>query len=107
MKTIEELIEAAKTSKKKTRALKNTAVALQDYELAAKMREIELAVYPVTQDEKTAKQVKDLLGMMGYKAGEIDAYKILKAITLYLKKKDKVTLQHISEIVAKAEELFD
>ncbi len=104
-------LEKAKTNKKGLKALKHASVVLQDFEFAAKLREIETANFPESNEEKAAKkigsEIRLALGMVELKVDESVCYKIYETLRLYNKMKGKFSIKEASKIIADTREIFN
>jgi len=109
---LKSLLESASKDIKSLNELKNIAVRLGQYELGAKCREIELKLFPITDEEKQAeeryKQIELVLRMVevGFDNEKV-YYKIDKALELFKKKKGKFDLKDASKIICDADRIFN
>ena len=108
---LKQLLDSASKDLKKLNELKNIAVKLYQYELAAECRRLEKELYPITDDEVLAnKRVDDLKTLfemveIGFNDKKV-YYKIDKALELFKKKKGKFDLKDASQIISDANRLF-
>jgi len=108
---LKSLLESASKDIKLLNELKNIAVRLGQYELGAKCREIELELFPITDEEKQVKErnkeIELLLRMVevGFDDEKV-CYKIDKALELFKKKKGKFDLKDASKIICDADRIF-
>jgi hypothetical protein len=109
-KLFEQLIEKAKQDKYDFLLLKNTVVKLQQFELAAQLREIERNLFPESDEEKKAKEIakeiKTLLSMVDLNAPDATCFIISETLRLYDKKKGEFTLEDAVRIKVKCENIF-
>lgn len=109
---LETMLEKAKTDKRALSHLKNASVRLQQYELAAKLREIETTNFPESEEQKhakkIAKEVQGILAMCELREVKEDVcWLIWEAMEQYRKKRVKFSLREAASIVVKRKELFD
>lgn len=104
------LIEAAKKNKKGLIRLKNAAVTLMEFELASKLRDIEIKNFPETEAvkaaKKQAKELNTLFRMVDLNISEDKCWLIAETLRLYDKKKGKFDIKDASKIRAKEVEVF-
>src|SRR5690606_11481404 len=108
---IEGILSEASKDLKTLINLKILAVKTNQYELASKCRELELSIFPITDEEKEAneryEQIELLLRMVGISFKEKETYyKIDKALEIYKKKKGKFDVADASKIITDSEKLF-
>lgn len=103
-------LEKAKTNKKGLQALKHASVVLQDFEFAAKLREIQTSNFPQSDAEKNAikigADIKLLFKMIELNVDESTCYRIYEAIRLYNKKKGNFSIKESAKIIADSNEFF-
>lgn len=108
---IEQLIESAKTNKKALLALKNAAVIAQQFELAANIREIEKTNFPLSVEQKAAKErvskLKIALAMTDIKTDDGTLWMVDQVIKKFNKKKGKFDLSDAAAIGSERDKLFD
>ena len=103
---IKELLE----DKKAIKELKNIAIEFKKYELASKIREIELTKFPETEEIKNIKRRVNELSLL-FRMFDLDIrdkliYIIDEAMKLFKNKKGNTSLKDTIEIKRKAEGLF-
>jgi hypothetical protein len=103
---IENLIEKSKSDKKGLIALKNAAVTLQSFDLAAKLHDIEIQYFPKSDEEKLDKELNTLFGMVGIKFPIGMAYKVHETLKVWINKKGDFSLEDSVSIVERCKELF-
>lgn len=105
------MLEKAKTDKSAFRALKNTAVKCQLFELASKLRDMERELFPETDEIKNAKEraaeMNLLFRMVDLKVPEPTCWLIDQAISMHKKKKGKFTIEDAVNLKYQAQEIFD
>ncbi len=106
----EALFELTK-SKKTITLLKNVAVKGQDYELSARLREIELSLIPEkrrnSKEMKEASLMQRCLGLTNLKVSMEQAYIISAVSKVLAKKGDSVDVKVLSKIESEADEIFN
>ena len=107
---LKQLVEAAKKDRKGLIRLKNAAVTLGEFEMAAKLREIETTNFPETDEVKSAKQKSKelnlLFRMVDLNVPEDKCWVIYETLKLHNKKKGKFDLKDAAKIRAREVELF-
>jgi hypothetical protein len=110
-KLFEQLLKSAKTNKKGLKALKNAAVTLQNFEFAAKLREIEVTTFPETKEQKAAKaldrKLNLVLRMVDIKPNPGTAWLIGEALKTHNLRSGNFTIKDASRLLAKQKELFE
>lgn len=106
-----DLVEKAKGNKKGLIMLKNTAVRCQQFELASQLRELEISLFPETDEEKEAKklakEINLVLRMVELNVSEDVCWLISNTLKVHSKKKGKFSIKEASELIVKRKELFD
>lgn len=104
------LLESAKTNKKGFAKLKTAAVTCQQYELAIKLRDIELELFPESEEAKEAKLLvkglKVALNLVGLPVADQTIYIIYQTFNAHKKMKNEFDLTMASEIIEKAKDIF-
>lgn len=104
------LLEKASKKLETLLELKNFAVKVGNYELGAECRKIELAKFPISQEEINAREEADnldrLFRMVELGISEDNCYRIARSLELYRKKKGKFDVMDASKIVADSKRLF-
>lgn len=104
------LIESAKTNRKGLAMLKNAATALQHYETAALLREMETTCFPESDEVKAARKKAEELNMLfrmiDMNPPDGKCWLIAEALKLYNKKKAKFDLMDAAILKSKEAELF-
>lgn len=107
---MKELLEKAKKNKKGLLRLKNALITLGDFELASKLREIELEFFPESEEVKKAKngavEYSNLFKMVGLNIDSETSWLIAETLNRYKKKKGKFSLQDSVDIRNKKETIF-
>lgn len=107
---IKNLIAEANKDRKGLIRLKNAAVTLGQFELAAQLREIETKNFPETKAVKVAKEkakeLSSIFRLIDLKVSEDKCWLIAETIKVYNKKKDKFTIKDAAILRAKEVELF-
>jgi len=101
------LLEGAKKSKKALRSLKLAALDAGQFELAAKLRDMERELFPDTEDEIYAKQINLALRMSGVNPDLRQSWLIGKTMEAYRKSKGKFAIDQASDLIAKADKIFE
>lgn len=101
------LLEGAKKSKKALRSLKSAALDAGQFELAAKLRDMERELFPDSEDEIYARNVNLALRMVGLNTDLKTAFLIGKTMEAYRKSKGKFAIDQASDLIAKAEQIFE
>ena len=107
---MQKLFEEAKKSKKNLVKLKSTALHCQMFELAAKLRDLELELYPNSEEYnlayEQAKNTNILFRMVGLNVPESVCWLVEETLKVHKKKKGKFDLLDASKLVAKKNDLF-
>lgn len=107
---IDLFIEAISKDEVAIRTLKNMAVSCGHYPVAAKARAIEKELYPYTSDheqaEAKAKEMSNVLAIMGFQVTRQTAYRFYLAALAVKKKGGKVKIDEISDIIHKSDTLI-
>lgn len=106
VKTIEELIQLAKTNRKGIRRLKEAAVTLQAYGLAQKIRQAETETFPETEEEKTAEKINILFRMVDIRSNPKSCWILYEVIKSYLQVGGDFSTKEAVSIMSKADEIF-
>ncbi|MEK6880229.1 MAG: hypothetical protein AABY22_11500 [Nanoarchaeota archaeon] len=111
-KLLIKLLEDVKTDKKALVLLKNTAVRTNsNFELASKLRDLEVKLFPETKEakdaKKQAKELELLFRMVDLNIEESTCWKIAETLRQYNKMKGKFSIKESSKIIAKTKEIFD
>ncbi|MBP9790061.1 MAG: UvrB/UvrC motif-containing protein [Bacteroidia bacterium] len=101
------LLEGAKKSKKALRSLKLAALDAGQFELAAKLRDLERELFPDTEDEIYAKNINLALRMSGVNPDLRQSWLIGKTMEAYRKSKGKFSIDQASDLIAKADKIFE
>lgn len=108
---INQLLTIAKTNKRAFKALKNVAVQCQTYELAANLRDLELKLFPESEELKKAKKEiidwQTAFRMVGLNIEDSTAFLVVKTVLLSQKKKGKFSLQDASDLQVQRDVLFE
>lgn len=108
---LKKLLESTKTDRKGLVLLKHTAVRCQNFELAARLRELENKLFPETKEEKdTKEQMKQFdmaLRMVGLNIDNEIKFTIFQTVEAHKKMKGKFDLKTASKIIAKSKEIFN
>ena len=113
MKTelLENMVEAAKKSKKGFRTLKEAVVSLQQYELGAELRSIEKDLFPETEEVKQAKETGSrmnlLFRMLDLNVSNEIAWMIFDAIRQHGEKGSNFTLSDACDLIEKRKRIFE
>lgn len=111
MTEILNLLERAKKDKKKLIALKNMAVKCQDFELASKLREMEVEYFPETesikQEKKEASELCRVFQMVELNVSADLCWLISNTIKVYSEKKGEFALSDAMELIFKKKELYE
>jgi len=104
------LFEEAKKSKKNLVKLKTTALHCQMFELAAKLRDLEVELFPNSEEynlaHEQAKKANLLFRMVELNIPEPVCWLVEETLKVHKKKKGKFDLLDASKLVAKKNELF-
>ncbi len=108
---LEKMLENAKKDKKAFNTLKTLAVKLQMFEFASQLREMEIEVFPLTEEEKKAKkigqQLTSVFSILKLNTNPATAWKIYQAIHHYDKCKGEFSIDNGCDIAIRAERLFE
>lgn len=106
-----QMLEAAKKDKKTFKALKNSAVKCQQFELAANLREMEKELFPESEEVKQAKEkAKELnlvLRMVDLNVSEDVCWLISETLKVHSKLKGKFSVKQAAELVVKRKDYFE
>lgn len=109
-KLFEQLIEKAKENKYDFILLKNTVVKLQQFELASQLRELELELFPESEEDKKAKEIardmRLLFAMVEINAPDATCFLIAETLKAYNEKKGEFSLEDAVRIRIKCENIF-
>lgn len=109
-KLFNDLIESAKKNRKGFNRLKHAVVSCQQYELASKLRTIELEAFPETEEVKKAKEdakkINLLLRMVDLNIKEDLCWLIAEALKEYKEKNGTFSVEDATRLVLKKEEIF-
>ena len=104
------LLETAKKEKKLLVKLKSTALHCQMFELAAKLRDMEVELFPNTPEyneaHEQAKKANLLFRMVELNVPESVCWLVEETLKLHKKKKGKFDLLDAGKLVVKKNELF-
>jgi hypothetical protein len=107
---MQKLFEEAKKSKKNLVKLKSTALHCQMFELAAKLRDLEIELFPNSEEYnlayEQAKKINLLFRMVELNIPESVCWLLEETLKVYKNKKGKFDLLDASKLVAKKNELF-
>ena len=112
-KLFEQLIKDAKAKKSKRGLilLKNGATHLQNYELAAALRDLEKKLYPITKEQKDAKEIGKQLNlvfrMVDLNISDDVCWKIYETMKMFNKMKGKFSIKEASQIIYKTNDIFE
>ncbi len=105
------LLEEAKKDKKKLKSLKKIAVECQMFELAVKLRELEVNLFPKTEEEKEAKlQAEEynlIFRMVDLNITPSICWLISETIKVSNLKKEKFSISDATDLILKKKRLFD
>ena len=105
------LLKKAETDKSIMKNLKNVAVKCQDFELAARLREMENFFFPETEEIKKSKDeannIKNALHMVGIQVDLKDVWLVLNTIRVYDTKGGSFSIDDATKLAIKREELFN
>jgi hypothetical protein len=108
---LQAMLEKAKTDKNGLVKLKNAAVRLQQFELAALLRGIETDLFPVPKEDADSKkhgeEISCALRMCRMNAEPKTCYIISQTVKIYGKKKGKFSLRDAAKIETDAARIFD
>ena len=108
---IQQFLEKVKTDKQALAHFKNAAVSVQQYELACKIREMEVSSFPKTDEQQVAyseaKKVQGVLGLVDASASLGMCWAVNEAIKLYHQKGGSFNTDDASVILVKRNELFE
>ena len=105
-----ELVRKASLNKNNLIALKALSVKVQAYELASKLRAIELKNFPESKEQKKAKFYANKLNLL-FRMVELNidpesCWVIFETIDKFNKLKGEFSIKESSKILAKRDELF-
>lgn len=100
------LLEEAKKNKKVLRSMKDLAVKAQQFELASQLRDIEVANFPESEEEKMGRNFQTALAMVDIKCDEDLAYKIYVTTKEFLEKGGEFSLKDAANIKVNVELAF-
>lgn len=104
------LLEKAKESKPIFKKLKDLAVSCQSYEIAANLRDIELSLFPESEEVKKAKneilKFKTLLRMLDVDCDDRVAYLFIELNKIISKNNYNFTLKDAESLLYKRDKLF-
>lgn len=107
---IRQLLDAAKSDKAMLRSLKNTALKCQCYSLATELRDLELQLYPETDESKAAKrrsaELSGAFRMVGLNIPEETCFLIDETIKAFNEKKAEFSLRDAAAIEVLKETIF-
>lgn len=110
-KLIEELIESVKKDKKSLIALKKLSADCKNFELAAKLRDLEQKLFPESKEVKSVKaktlELRNLFGLVDLDIPQRTCYVITETIKIYSKKGNKFSIKDAAIIKAKEHQIFD
>lgn len=106
-----QMLEKAKTDKSAFRALKNTAVKCQLFELAGQLREMEKELFPETEEVKKAKEraekVNLVFRMVELNVSDQACWLIDQTLEMFKKKKGKFSIEDAVDLKCQAQKIFD
>lgn len=104
---IRKFLTEASRNKEGLKRLKDTAVACQQYELAAELRQLENEQFPEQQHEKEAKEAQLLFRMVDINVEEPKtAWLILKVVQSYIEKGGDYDIDSAAKLETEAKKLF-
>lgn len=110
-KLLQKLLVDVKTNKKALIRLKNTAVTSMNFELAAKLREMEVKLFPETKEEKDAKELAKKLNLVfrtvDLSISDETCWLIHETLREFNKKKGNYSIKESSKLLAKQKEIFN
>lgn len=105
------LLEEAKKDKKKLRSLKQIAVECQMFELGSQLRDLEIDLFPETEEEKEAKLQAEkynlIFRMVDLNITPSICWLISETIKVSNLKKGKFSISDATDLVLKKKRLFD
>ncbi len=105
------LLESAKKNRKGLNRLKIAVVTLQQFEMAAKLREIENEAFPETEEVRDAKaharSLRKALAIVGIEVSEAGAWLVEQTIKLYNEKQGRFSIDDATTLRCKQEEIFN
>lgn len=101
-----ELLEAAKTSKRNLIALKNMAVKLQLFTFADQVRTIQEKLYQDSPEETEAKKLNLVFRMVDLSIPEDVCFLINRTLKRYWKRKGNFDMSDAAELVNERKRLF-
>lgn len=107
---LNDLFEKLKKDKKGLLMLKTAAVRNQQYELAAQLREFEKEHFPLTEENvqsmNKAKNVRNVLSMVGFQISEGAAWLINETMEQYNKKGKDFSIDDSTKLRSERENLY-
>ncbi len=109
-KLFEELIKAASKNRRGLLRLKNAIVTCEQFELASRIREIECAAFPETEEIKKAKayakELSLVFRMVGLDVKDSTCWLIGETLKSKAKKKEKFSIKDAVDLQIKKDEIF-
>lgn len=103
-------IEEAKKDKKKLIAMKQMAVKIQDFELAASLREMEKKFFPETKEEKEAKnkskELSTIFSMVGLNINNQTCWLLWNTMKEWELKRGAFSLEDAVKIMGEKDDLY-
>ncbi len=97
-------------NKRSLLVFKDAAIRLQDFQLAASIRDVEKLMFPESQELKEAKiytsAVQLTLSAMGVKAPDSTLWLVSKTIERHKEKGDQFSLKDAAELTAESQRIF-
>jgi len=87
--------------------LKLAAIAANQFNLAAQLRDIERESFPDTEDELYAKDINLVLRMVGINPDPRQCWLIGKTMQAYLKSKGKFSIAQATKIQSESDKIFE
>lgn len=104
------LVEQAKKNRKGLIAIKNAAVANGQFELASRLRAIEVECFPETDEVKSSKERarknSDIFSMVNLRVEPATAWLIEETLKVYAEKGGNFSVDDATTLRLKQEELF-
>lgn len=105
-----QMLEKAKTERRLLVAFKNLDVKMQQFELASRLRDIEIKYFPETEQEKELNkslgQIDTALRMVGFEIPKKNLYRIIETIKTEEQKKGSFMINDAIDINTRAENIF-
>lgn len=105
------LLEEAKKDKKKLKSLKEVAVRCQMFELGSKLRDLEVDLFPETEEEKEAKLQSEkynlIFRMVDLNVSHSICWLISETIKKSNKKKGNFSISDAEDLLAKKRRIFN